>query len=155
MNLFYKIVEKIYLSLPNNLVYYDSLTGIYSRMYYDRVVKKKYLSKECIVCYFDIDNLKKYNDTYGHSEGSKYIQRIVSDILIMWNVKDICRIGADEFIAFFETREFDEIVLKDIKGVSYGWYCKEAYEDISSAIKKADEEMYKMKNKFHENANKA
>jgi diguanylate cyclase (GGDEF) domain len=47
---------------------------------------------------FDIDNLKKINDTFGHSVGDIIIQRISSKIKTMVTVDDItARYGGEEF----------------------------------------------------------
>lgn len=59
MNIFEKIIEKIYLHIDNNLVYYDSVSTCKSRYYYDHVAKKKYHSKNCCVVFVDINNMKK------------------------------------------------------------------------------------------------
>ena len=40
--LFKWVIEKIYLSMKGNLVYYDSATDSKSRYYYDNVAKRKY-----------------------------------------------------------------------------------------------------------------
>ena len=46
MNIFKNIIEKIYLSMDGNLIYFDELTHCYSRYYYDNVCKPKYLDKQ-------------------------------------------------------------------------------------------------------------
>ena len=55
----FNIIEFLYLHQKNNLVYYDSLTGTRSRMYYDRVIARKYQDKSVKIIYIDINNLKK------------------------------------------------------------------------------------------------
>ena len=107
MNPIYKLIERIYLATPNNLVYYDSLTNVHSRVYYDRVCKKKYLDKEIVVCYFDINQLKVINDTEGHSAGNRLIKLVANQIKLIPNVMDICRLHGDEFCCFIHTELFD------------------------------------------------
>jgi diguanylate cyclase (GGDEF)-like protein len=143
----FNLIEWLYLKQKGNLVYYDSLTNIHSRTYYDRILKKKYINKDYIVVFIDIDNLKKYNDKNGHNAGSKLIKRVAEQIKEI-NPLDCARYGGDEFVLLIEPTEQDKIErLKQIEGISIGYYEKEVYEDMSSAIKKADEIMYEDKGK--------
>ena len=158
MNPFYRLIERIYLSIPGNLAYYDTVTGVHNRLYYDRVVKRKYIDTECTVIYVDVNDLKVVNDTKGHSAGTKLLEN-VGDLLKCCKCNEACRIGGDEFILVYTP---DKLIQEDFDWleenaniISYGPYQKEMYEDMSSAVKKADEQMYKMKNKFHENENNA
>ena len=77
----FNLIEYLYLKQKNNLVYYDSLTGARSRMYYDKVVARQYQNKSVKVIYIDINNLKKVNDTKGHSYGDSMIKDISYQIL--------------------------------------------------------------------------
>ena len=141
----FNLIEYLYLKQPNNLVYYDSLTTIHSRQYYDRVIKTKYIPYDCIVIMLDIDDLKVINDTQGHNEGSKLIKRVAENIKSIEPL-DCARYGGDEFIVILKSEAYDKLEqLNKIPKVSMGYYEKEAYEDLSSAIKKADELMYKHK----------
>ena len=145
MNFLQKIVEKLYLRINDNLVYFDSVTKCKTRFYYDTIAKPKYQKIECYVIFVDIDNLKYINDTRGHSYGTKVIKQVGDNLRNLYGIYDVCRIGGDEFV-IFATSNFDINDLKHINHISYGYYRKEKYEDVSSAIKKADELMYNMKN---------
>jgi GGDEF domain-containing protein len=46
-------------------LYYDPLTSVYNRKYYQDVIEKEYATKECYVMMADINNLKQINDEYG------------------------------------------------------------------------------------------
>jgi len=93
----------------------------------------------------DIDDLKVINDTQGHNEGSKLIKRVAENIKSIEPL-DCARYGGDEFIVILKSEAYDKLEqLNKIPKVSMGYYEKEAYEDLSSAIKKADELMYKHK----------
>ena len=153
MLLINKIIEALYLRQKNNLVYYDSMTRVKSRMYYDRVAKTKYLNKKCMVIFVDINCLKMVNDTKGHTEGNVLIETVAQELNKCENVYDVCRIGGDEFI-MFASPEFDTHVLNNIKQISYGFYVKDVYEEVSSAVKKADEYMYNRKRKMHKRMEK-
>lgn len=143
-NVFKKIIERIYLSFSDNLVYYDSVTHCKTRYYYDHVVKSKYQKKECCIVYVDINNLKKTNDSLGHYQGTKLIKSVSEKLLLLDNVYDVCRVGGDEFVSICDVK-FDKSTLKTINDISYGIAFKECYEDVSSAVRKADEQMYEMK----------
>ena len=104
--------------------------------------KSKYLAREIIVAFVDVDNLKTINDTYGHTIGSGLLKEIAEKLGKIDGVEDVCRIGGDEFVLL---GNFDESALDKIDEISYGTYRKEPYEDMSSAVKKADERMYASK----------
>ena len=142
--LFKNLIEKLYLSMDGNLVYYDGITKCHSRYYYDNIVKEKYNDRLCYVIYVDINGLKSINDKYGHHEGTKLIKQVASNLLKIEGAKDICRVGGDEFILFAD-EDFDESQMDNIPNISYGTYLKYANEDMVSACKKADSKMYAMK----------
>lgn len=51
---------------------------------------------------FDLDDLKKTNDTYGHAMGDELIKRFASEIKKQISGDDILsRFGGDEFVAVF------------------------------------------------------
>lgn len=74
-----------------------------------------YCEKMNDVDFFDIDDFKAYNDTYGHNEGNKCLSKI-SEVLSNFSNDKIfpARYGGDEFIILFsdmtvaEIREFAE-----------------------------------------------
>ena len=87
------------------LAYTDSLTGLNNRMAYDNQIetimkhKKNYDVIGVIVC--DINDLKKMNDTYGHSCGDEILKDFAYQIVkIVPYGTDLYRIGGDEFVAF-------------------------------------------------------
>jgi diguanylate cyclase (GGDEF)-like protein len=110
-----------YLFLQDRMIQLDSLTGAWNResfyYTYSRRIKLN-PEKSFGAIYFDIDNLKQINDTYGHLEGDSAI------ILLMDVIKEvlpygsnICRLGGDEFIIIYDCETEEEInnVLADIK----------------------------------------
>jgi diguanylate cyclase (GGDEF)-like protein len=84
--------------------YYDGLTNIYNRRYFDenitRVTQSLSRSDSTLsLMMIDIDYFKPYNDTYGHSAGDECL-KIIADILS----KNIPR--ADDFVARYGGEEF-------------------------------------------------
>lgn len=85
----------------------DSLSGLNTRRVFEHYSNKSMLqasrlSKTCSLLLIDIDNFKKYNDTYGHPMGDMAIKR-VSD-LMRKNAKRpldcVGRLGGEEFAIF-------------------------------------------------------
>lgn len=91
--------------LSSNLVI-DPLTEIFNRKYLmdnidymmkDAVKQRKYLCLACI----DIDNFKKFNDTYGHEFGDKVLKKVAETMVKATSVIEEAyniRIGGDEFL---------------------------------------------------------
>ncbi|MCL2764347.1 MAG: GGDEF domain-containing protein [Treponema sp.] len=86
-------------------VHYDALTGIYNRRFMEDNLKRiiKTLSRsagsELSVLMMDIDFFKKYNDTYGHSEGDICLKAIAETITE-------CLLRPDDFVARYGGEEF-------------------------------------------------
>jgi diguanylate cyclase (GGDEF)-like protein len=86
-------------------VHYDALTGIYNRRYMmdslKRVIKSLSRSKGVLsVLMIDVDFFKKYNDTYGHSEGDYCLKAVAVAISkAMMRPDDyVVRYGGEEFM---------------------------------------------------------
>lgn len=91
----------------------DELTKLKNYRYIVNVVYKlpEKLQKDsgffCVMM-TDIDNFKKYNDTYGHLEGDKVL-KILSSIL-MASVRDsdiVARYGGEEFLIVLKSIDMD------------------------------------------------
>lgn len=66
------------------------------------------------VCYFDIDNFKPYNDTYGYDQGDRII-RLLANILV--DIADIDldfigHVGGDDFIVIFRSADWQARVMQ-------------------------------------------
>lgn len=119
--LFKWLIEKTYLSMKGNLVYYDTTTQCKSRYYYENVAKEKYAKKKCCVVFADIDGLKKINDKLGHNCGTQLIKETAKALLEMTKVYDVCRTGGDEFVLFCDYN-IDISQLEKVEHISYGIY---------------------------------
>ena len=101
-----QMVKKIsHLENENKKVFYDSLTRIYNRRFFDetagRVMNSLSRSGGTLsVMMIDIDYFKKYNDTYGHGAGDNCL-RLVAEALAKGIRPDdfIARYGGEEFVA--------------------------------------------------------
>lgn len=76
----------------------DTMTGFYNRNAYDYYVKQKKKKPDSMVVVFDLNDLKKCNDNYGHGMGDLYITQAAHIIERVFYKQGKCyRIGGDEF----------------------------------------------------------
>lgn len=142
---------------------HDSMTGLLNHN-----AARKHIShllseanhKHYALVFFDLDNFKEANDTYGHIFGDEVIKTIAARIKANIRSTDIAaRVGGDEFIFFMEykkdvTPQIDRIfkrLTENIKqfdvGISMGIACTENYEgDYETLLNMADTAMYSIKN---------
>ncbi len=153
------------------LLVVDTLTGIYNRRYLDfhleNIVKEnKQFDVPFAILFFDIDQFKEVNDTYGHSVGDGVLKTIATTLKSNLRGDDvISRWGGEEFIAV--VRIADEKSLKllaeklrllcansDYKHdsetsitatVSIGGTMYTKGETINEVIERADSYMYQAK----------
>jgi diguanylate cyclase (GGDEF)-like protein len=82
----------------------DEMTGVFNRRFAYEILDKQIAiakrNKETfIVCYIDIDNLKKINDNYNHAAGDLLINTVVEALKKVTRTSDyIFRMGGDEFL---------------------------------------------------------
>lgn len=102
-----------YLFLQERMVRLDSLTGAWNRESFFNVYTRRIQqspNKTFGAIYFDIDNLKQINDTYGHLEGDNAIILVMK--VIDESIKSgytMCRLGGDEFILLHDCETETEI----------------------------------------------
>lgn len=102
-----KVTENRILS---TIVYTDPLTGIMNRTKYEEIVEEiEKESKESIIVYsFDLNNLKKVNDKYGHEMGDMYIKGFANSLKeIFESIGFVGRLGGDEFTVILENSDID------------------------------------------------
>jgi len=79
---------------------HDPMTGLYNRAKYASMLKEVYINLDkVVILYFDINNLKSVNDTYGHDMGDELIIRAAESIRgAITEDMDAYRLGGDEFM---------------------------------------------------------
>lgn len=86
------------------IAYFDVLTGLPNRRYFDEVLKRELALLErkghesCLVM-LDIDDFKGINDQYGHPVGDSILAQLGH--LLSKNIRrydTLCRLGGDEFL---------------------------------------------------------
>lgn len=98
------------------LLYIDSLTGVYNRRYYDEHFRRAEDTEAIAV--LDVDGFKKINVHYGRDAGDIVLQRVAQAVLSCVQETDsVIRYGGDEFIIIFYSIPADayEEKLENIK----------------------------------------
>lgn len=144
----------------------DGMTGLYNKSKYMDMVTNTYAKEENVaVIFWDINFLKRTNDTLGHEAGDLLILTVAESIQSVCNGSDRgYRIGGDEFIMVMRGAGEKE-VLKKIKdwestlellqkkveipvSVSVGYDYGKGTE-LENIIHKADQMMYENKRIVH------
>ena len=147
----------------------DEMTGLYNRSKYISMMSERYLKEDKIgVIFWDINFLKRTNDSLGHEKGDQLIKLVSESILMHVTPNSLAyRIGGDEFIMVLTGAEDKDVQkkLKDWKktiekyekdtdlklSVSVG-YASGRGEDFDILIKDADKRMYDEKLLAHTDA---
>lgn len=143
---------------------HDHLTGLFNKGKYLEMIENDYPNRNSIAIFnFDVNNLKKMNDTYGHEAGDKLIIKAADSIRkVTCNNVHGYRMGGDEFLMVACDITLDEAnaiktrwenalarlntLADDINcvmavGMTYG----ESEFDLSKLMAEADELMYEDK----------
>ena len=154
-----------------NIAMYDLLTGLPNRNMLNFELKKnlaklRYSSNGFALLFLDLDDFKKVNDSYGHSEGDKLLMEAAKRLKgCARNVDIVCRFGGDEFVIILSHLKNDEEgfllankFLKQFKtgikletgtfyvSASLGMvYCDEHTTSADDLISQADIAMYEAK----------
>lgn len=94
-----------------NMSYKDQLTGIGNRFSMERYSKNVKTGESLGAVYCDITGLKYVNDTKGHKEGDKLIQKACGCLQDAFGEYGLFRIGGDEVLAL--CRGIEENVFKE------------------------------------------
>jgi len=150
----------------------DHLTGLYRRSHFENVLQielkraKRHRSKFSIV-FFDLDNFKKVNDTYGHLAGDHVLTKVADIILSNQREEDTAvRYGGEEFVLIMphtnsiQALIFAERVREKVEAVDFNFDNKimnltisggistfpENGDKVKDLLKAADSALYSAKN---------
>lgn len=96
-------IEDLHIILQEQALH-DPLTGLYNRRYMKDALRKEHARAvregyQISIALLDMDNLKLFNDTYGHAVGDKALVILSEQLRELTRVEDIaCRYGGDEFL---------------------------------------------------------
>jgi diguanylate cyclase (GGDEF)-like protein len=138
----------------------DWLTGQKNRRGVAQAIEEADVNFQSVVM-FDLDGLKKINDSLGHKVGDVYVKTITSRIAANFNQDDIFgRWGGDEFVAILPLNEEQAVTvvervidavhstpivtdgLEIEARVSAGIAPWEPNQDLDATLAKADEALY-------------
>jgi diguanylate cyclase (GGDEF)-like protein len=145
----------------------DSLVPVYNRRAFLRELTRaismtKRYGSPSTVLYFDVDNMKHINDTYGHPAGDAALRHVAKTLIEQVRDSDVVgRLGGDEFSvilyqidAAVAQKKLGQLALEIGKqpvpfndhelaiSVSYGDYTFCGAEDAGQALAEADKIMY-------------
>lgn len=151
------LMYNLYQELTQNT---DVLTHLLNRRYYESQISR--IREAVTIFYFDVNDFKYVNDTYGHAVGDVCLATVGRCIQEAFGKKGTCyRIGGDEFCAILsiELKDADDYIraftlemrkhrdqMKELPYVSVGYahYSPEK-GGIVESIKEADAMMYHYK----------
>ncbi len=145
----------------------DSLTRLFNKNKYNEMVSMYYPNVDNItVIFWDLNNLKIINDTYGHEYGDKALSALASVLYAHSDeqCRRVYRFGGDEFVMIIDNPhdgEADRIIsavkdelvkcsydisieISSAVGVAFG-----NGSDIIEIVKNADSTMYADKQLYH------
>lgn len=170
INLLRSLGNQIGIAISNSQLYEetrrltleDHLTGLANRRLMDIVLKRSFakavrFKRPLSLIMLDIDHFKKYNDTYGHSDGDKVLANVAKVLLKETREIDLAvRYGGEEFLILLpETnleaaidaaeriRQTVETSTKVTVSLGVASYHEKMQQD--EIITKADEALYKAK----------
>ena len=136
----------------------DSLTGAYSRQYFECFLAESEQVEGVVM--IDVDRFKEVNDRFGHLVGDKALQSVAQSILSNLRQTDVLvRYGGDEFLLLVPHIRPGEHVIQRVReaaasarvegypelelSASVGGVC--GVHPLTEAIRQADEKMYQNK----------
>lgn len=149
-----------FLHMNTDLYKRDTLTKLYKRENFDQDIIK-FSRKKMVIATMDLNDLKKWNDIHGHSEGDRALLTSVEGM--KKNFEEIAvlyRTGGDEFMAIFPNMTVSELN-QNIQGfkdymsntryrVAFGCADFTPGDNLEEVIKFSDQRMYENKQKLKE-----
>jgi diguanylate cyclase (GGDEF)-like protein/PAS domain S-box-containing protein len=92
----------------------DALTGLYNRHRFQQELTRTMLDTDrhhiqCAVMFFDLDEFKTINDTYGHRAGDALLIRVAGEVSALVRRNEVlARLGGDEFAILLPAAQGNE-----------------------------------------------
>ena len=144
----------------------DGMTGLYNKSKYLELVSHTYTQEEQIgVIFWDMNGLKRVNDTFGHEIGDQMIVAFAESVKEVAEPNEYAfRVGGDEFVMILRGAGEEKVQAKveawqkalrrrtvangEAIAAAVGSACGKGSE-LERLIKLADERMYANKREFH------
>ena len=146
----------------------DQLTRLYNRYMFQEVIiqfREEHINDPAVIVELDADKFKEINDTYGHDVGDEALMNLtrrMHQVFYNRNQMVLFRLGGDEFAIFMkgigsaEAKEYAEEMAKEEIVFEAGGKCisftvSVGYSEmipgdtVETALKRADDAMYKVK----------
>jgi diguanylate cyclase (GGDEF)-like protein/PAS domain S-box-containing protein len=107
--------KKKNLQMIEELAYYDTLTGMRNRAGFMKSItmvheEAKRYNRRYAIIYFDLDNFKDLNDTFGHTFGDEVLVQVAQKTQAICDSNSyVARLGGDEFIMLL-TNATDDLI---------------------------------------------
>jgi len=162
----------VIVSVQNEVIYRDKLTGLYNRSYLDYLRQTVLSRREAVITgiMLDINDFKSINDRCGHSEGDDAL-RATAEVLMktVGSLGTVVRYAGDEFVVLINTQDeavinacmdemrkqldaYNESAGKPYSiSVSMGCHKFDPYsQTVNEFINEIDRNMYEDKKKYYE-----
>jgi diguanylate cyclase (GGDEF)-like protein/PAS domain S-box-containing protein len=105
----------------------DALTGLYNRHHFQQELARTMLDSDrhqtpCAVMFFDLDEFKTINDSYGHRAGDALLIRVAGEIGALVRRNEVlARLGGDEFailLPAIQSNEAEALAERVVRAVS-------------------------------------
>lgn len=130
-----------------------------NNMVSDIIVGKCRLKTPYAVIFADLNGLKRVNDESGHGEGDNYLKTAANILNGVFFESDVYRAGGDEFMILAQDMGEDELkkriekleeqAERDNVHFAVGTFIVDECDDIRTAMRVADERMYKDKEAYY------
>ncbi len=162
--------QKEYEERLRYLSFFDRLTGLHNRSYFEEELRRLENSRlyPITIVSMDADGLKLVNDTLGHQEGDRMLKAFAEILKTSFRKSDVvARIGGDEFAVILPETDTAAAVgladrlregLKEYSGEKSGVPLRACIgiatavnpgDDLEEILIRADEEMYREKDRRH------
>lgn len=154
--------------LLSRLAYHDGLTDLLNRTSYMEKVKELEADENSYMLFaiYDVNNLKKVNDTMGHQKGDEMIKRVADVMSASLGKYGQCyRIGGDEFVFISTKPDIEDVFINASKtmlenlgcitdgndivpitaAMGYAVQNENSTKDVNEIIREADSRMYEKK----------
>ncbi|HLP98216.1 MAG TPA: diguanylate cyclase [Sideroxyarcus sp.] len=111
---------------------HDALTGLFNRRRFEEDMERMFAHAQrnngrLTLLYFDLDDFKGINDTYGHASGDKVLKTVAQTLMLQSRRNEIVyRLGGDEFailVADAEKSQVERLAQRVTEAIAQLTFC--------------------------------